>query len=169
MIIISHNIFRLLATGLIALSIGSIAEASESLIVNPAPQFAGGSEAGRSITLKSLRGKAVVLLMAPSPKDRAFRVQLNSLKGSYERLAAQGTIFFAAFSTSNGRIPSNRPFVLVNDPSATTAAYDVRNGFAIAVIGRDGNLDCISAKPLPGQRILDLIMNNAQIQTLLRR
>jgi hypothetical protein len=78
-------------------------------------------------------------------------------------------LFFAAFTTEGGRIPSNIPFILVDDTSATASSYDAPNGFSIAVIGRDGNLDCLSTKPLPGQRILDLAMNNAQVQEQLRR
>ena len=143
--------------------------AKESTAVNAAPSFTGGAEAGRKITLSSLRGKPVVLVIAPSPKDRAFRTQMNAFRGRYERLASEGMLFFAAFTAEGGRIPSNIPFILVDAPTATAAAYDVPNGFAIAVIGRDGNLDCLSTKPLPGQRVLDLAMNNAQVQEQLRR
>lgn len=143
--------------------------AKDAVVANAAPAFTGGASAGRTITLASLRGKPVLLLVAPSPRDRAFRSQLAELKDRYERLAAQGLLCFAAFTTEDGRIPSNIPFIMVNDPAATAAAYDVRKGFAIAVIGRDGNLDCLSAKPLPGQRILDLVMNNASVQEALRR
>lgn len=142
--------------------------ASGAPVVNPAPEFVGGADAGRAITLQSLKGKPVILLFAASPRDHAFRAQLNRLKGSYEHLAAQGALFFAACSSS-GRIPSNIPFILVNNPATTAAAYDVGKGFSIAIIGRDGNLDCISPKPLPGQRILDLVMNNASLQEQLRR
>lgn len=94
---------------------------------------------------------------------------MSELRGRYERLAAQGLLGFVAFTTEGGRIPSNIPFIEVNDPASTAAAYDVQQGFAIAVIGRDGNLDCLSTKPLPGQRILDLVMNNASVQEGLRR
>ena len=145
------------------------ANAKEGAVINAAPSFAGGAEAGRSIQLSSLRGKPVVLVIAPSPKDRAFRSQMGDLRGTYERLAAQGPLCFAAFTSEGGRIRSNIPFILVNDPVAAAGAYDVQKGFAIAVIGRDGNLDCLSTKPLPGQRILDLVMNNAEMQGLLRR
>lgn len=140
-----------------------------STVVNAAPAFAGGANTGKNITLSSLLGKPVFLLIAPSPRDRTFRKQLKEFHGYYERLAAQGTIAFAAFTVEGGRVPSNIPFVLVNDPAATAAAYDVQRGFAIAVIGRDGNLDCLSTKPLPGYRLLDLVMNNAEMQQLLRR
>jgi hypothetical protein len=140
-----------------------------STAVNLAPPFSGGANAGKNISLNSLRGKPVILVIAPSPRDHAFRKQMKELRGHYERLAAQGMIGFVAFTSEGGRIPSNIPFILVNDPAGTSAAYDVEKGFAIAVIGRDGNLDCLSVKPLPGYRINDLVINNAGMQTLLRR
>jgi hypothetical protein len=168
------NAFRLpvlaavfLVTGFLATPVSGIAK--DAVRANAAPSFTGGASAGRTITLASLRGKPVLLLVAPSPRDRAFRSQLAELKDRYERLASQGLLCFAAFTTEDGRIPSNIPFVMVNDPAATATAYDVQTGFAIAVIGRDGNLDCLSAKPLPGQRVLDLVMNNASVQEMLRR
>jgi AhpC/TSA family len=138
-------------------------------MVSQAPSFTGGANAGRSISLSSLRDKPVVLVVAPSPKDRSFQSQMKGLKGSYERLAAEGALFFAAFTSEGGRIPSNIPFILVDDPVSAASSYDVSKGFAIAVIGRDGNLDCLSTKPLPGQRILDLVQNNAEVQSRLRR
>lgn len=122
---------------------------------------------GRKIQLSSLRGKPVVLIIASSPRDRDFRRQCAELRGYYERLAAQGLVCFAAFTSEGGRIPSNIPFVIADDPVALSSAYDV-TGFAIAVIGRDGNLDCLSARPLPGWRVRDLILNNAEMQRMLR-
>jgi hypothetical protein len=84
-------------------------------------------------------------------------------------LAADGIICFAAFTSEGGVIPSNVPFLTVNNPAAVASSYDVTGRFSVAVIGRDGNLDCLSTKPLPGQRILDLINNNASVQERLRR
>lgn len=137
-------------------------------VVSAAPVFTGGASTGKNITLASLRGRPVLLLIAPSPRNRAFRTQLRELRGRYERLAAQGVLCFAAFTEGVDRIPSNIPFITVNDPVATASAYGSREGFSIAVIGRDGNLDCLSTRPLPGQRVLDLVMNNAAMQEILR-
>jgi len=142
---------------------------TSSMVVNAAPGFSGGGEAGRSIQLSSLHGTPVLLVISPSPRNAAFRNQISRLKGIYERLAAQGMLCFAAFTSEGGQIPSNIPFILVNNPTSAAAAYDVREGFAVVVIGRDGNLDCLSTKPLPGQRILDLVLNNAAMQSLIRR
>ena len=138
-----------------------VLNAKDSLVVKAAPGFTGGALAGRKITLASLKGKPVVLVIAPTPKDRAFRAQMNELRGRYERMASQGMLFFAAFTSEGARIPSNIPFILVDDPASVASDYDINKGFAIAVIGRDGNLDCLSTKPLPGQRVLDLCLNNA--------
>lgn len=137
--------------------------------VNAAPGFSGGASVGRSITLSSIRGKPVLLLIAPSPGNAAFRRQCSELRGYYERLAAQGLICFAAFTAESGRVPSNIPFVLANDPAAVASAYGVTEGFAVAVIGIDGNLDCLSTRPLPGYRVLDLVLNNAGMQRQLRK
>jgi hypothetical protein len=142
--------------------------AAEPSVVQPAPGFSGGASAGKSITLSSLRGKPVLLVIAPSPSDRSFRRQMSELKGYYERMAARGTLCFAAFTTESGRIPSNIPFIIVNDSAAAAADYGA-SPFAVAVIGPDGNLDCVASRPLPGQRILDLMQNNASLQSKLRR
>ena len=142
--------------------LATTAEKKVSAVISAAPAFSGGAAEGRTVTLSSLKGKPVLLLIAPSPKDRAFRRQISELRGRYERLAADGIICFAAFT-------SDVPFLTVNNPAAVASSYDVTGRFSVAVIGRDGNLDCLSTKPLPGQRILDLINNNASVQEHLRR
>lgn len=86
----------------------------------------------------------------------------------YERLAAKGMVAFAAFTVEGGRIGSNIPFLIVDRPAEVAARYDIGQGFAIAVIGVDGNLDSLSTKPLPGQRVLDIFNNNAAVQESLR-
>ena len=140
-----------------------------STLVNAAPNFSGVAESSKKLNLTSLRGKPVLLVIAPSPKDRSFRMQMQELSGIYERYSAQGGLAFAALTGEGGKIPSNIPFILVNDPASVAASYDVTKGFAIAVIGSDGNLDCLSTKPLPGQRVYDLVMNNAEMQRRFRR
>lgn len=151
-----------------ALTIAPSASLHADSPARPAPVFSGGASAGRSISLSSLRGKPVLLVIAPSPVDRAFRRQMAELRGYYERMASRGTLCFAAFTSQGGTVPSNIPFIIVNDPAAVAADYGAAP-FAVAVIGPDGNLDCVSSSPLPGQRILDLMQNNASLQRQLRR
>lgn len=159
------GVLVLVASAHCALAEGS----NKGTVPNAAPAFAGGAAEGRTITLSSLKGKPVLLLVAPSPKDRLFRSQISELRGYFERLASRGTICFAAFTLESGVIPSNIPFLTVNNPAAVSSSYDVPSGFAVAVIGVDGNLDCLSTKPLPGQRIIDIMNNNASVQEKLRR
>lgn len=159
---------RLITAGTVLL-VALTASAASPLVAGAAPSFSGGREQGRSVSLGSLRGKPVVLLISSSPNDRPFRRQLSELRGRYERLAAKGMIGFVAFTGEQGRIRSNIPFLTADRPAEVASLYDVRNGFAVAVIGVDGNLDCLSTKPLPGQRILDIINNNASVQQQLRR
>jgi hypothetical protein len=165
---------KLTAAGFVLLIAASCAlaepvERKGPTVISAAPGFSGGTAEGYTLTLSSLRGKPVLLVIASSPKDRLFRSQVSDLRGRYERLAAHGMICFAAFTTEGGIVPSNVPFLTVNDPAGVASSYGVTAGFAVAVIGKDGNLDCLSTKPLPGQRILDLINNNASVQEQLRR
>lgn len=164
----SFRFLRVAAIILLLPLIASSKGASVSGVSNAAPGFSGGAAQGKNISLQSLRGRPVLLLITPSADDRSFRRQLTELRGRFERLAAKGMIGFVAFTGTPGVIRSNIPFLTVNDPAAVSASYDV-SGFAVAVIGVDGNLDCLSAKPLPGQRILDLVNNNASVQEKLRR
>ena len=166
---ISKQTIAGMALFLTASSAFAAVESKSQSVINAAPAFADGAAQGRTVTLSSLKGKSVLLLIAPSPKDRSFRRQISELRGTYEKLAVHGIICFAAFTSEGGIIPSNVPFLTVNDPASVASSYDVTGGFAVAVIGRDGNLDCLSTKPLPGQRILDLINNNASVQDQLRR
>ena len=51
----------------------------------------------------------------------------------------------------------------------TAAAFDTAQGFSISIIGMDGNLDYVSNRVVPAQRIHDIIDNSFAKQKLLRR
>jgi len=142
--------------------------ASSSMVVFPAPDvhWRDGNKIER---LASLRGKPVLLLIAPSPKDPAFRQQCAELKNTYERLATHQMIGLVAFTKEDGRIPSNIPFITLLDGPAVAAAYGTSDSFALAVIATDGNLDCLSKRPLSGQRIYDLFDASYPTQEAMRR
>jgi hypothetical protein len=70
----------------------------------------------------------------------------------------------AAFTQQPGLIKSNIPFVLAVNPAAVAAAYGVTGPFAIFIIGKDGNIDALSDRVMPGQRILDVINNSFVVQ-----
>ena len=74
---------------------------------------------------------------------------------------------FAAFTDPEAaaeKIPSNVPFVVANNGAQIAANYALEGDFALAVIGRDGNLDLNSAKVVPVSRIMDMVINNAEQQ-----
>ena len=64
---------------------------------------------------------------------------------------------------------SNIPFALAANPAAVAAAYGMRGDFLIAVIGRDGNLDLVTDKPIAGARVFEVIKNNFDVQEKARR
>ena len=143
-------------------------KADTACVITPAPDVTW-QENGKLTHLSSLRGKPVLLLIAPSPQDHSFLNQLSNLKEMYGRLANRELICVAAFYQQEGVIPSNIPFITASNGAAIAAAYALQKVFAAAVIGTDGNLDCLSNKPLPGQRIDDLIDASYTTQVKMRR
>ena len=137
-------------------------------VVRPAPDFAWLDASGQARTLKSLRGQAVIVLIAPSPRDRTFRAQVGQLQKTYQRFAAAKLVCFAAFTGEGGVIKTNIPFVSAADGPRVAFLYEVERGFAIAVIGPDGNLDSLSTKVIPAQRLLDTMNASFAVQKAFR-
>ena len=138
-------------------------------VVRPAPEFSWTDATGAAKKSKDLLGRPLVLLIAETPRQWAFRSQVGQLQKIYERFAAEDVLCVAAFSATPGVIRSNIPFLTVPDGTATAAAYEAPRGFAIAIIGKDGNLDYFSTHVVPAQRIYDIIDNSFAIQKQLRR
>jgi hypothetical protein len=138
-------------------------------VVREAPSFTWTDSTGSAKPLKNLRGQPVVLVIAKGPREWAFRSQVGQLQKIYARFAAEKLLCVAAFSGEQDIIRSNIPFLTVPDGPGTAAAYEVPEGFAIAVIGADGNLDCFSTRVLPAQRIYDILVNSCTNQKQLRR
>lgn len=136
--------------------------------VRPAPAFQWIDSTGKAKNSRDLRGQPLVVLVADSPNHRLFRAQVGQLQKTYERFAAAG-LCIAAFSREPGTIRSNIPFLTVPDGAATAAAFDTPQGFSIAIIGEDGNLDYIGNRVVPAQRIYDIIGNSYARQKQLRR
>ncbi|MFZ4599442.1 MAG: hypothetical protein ACOYNN_12425 [Terrimicrobiaceae bacterium] len=138
-------------------------------VVRPAPEFRWIDATGASKSSKEFRGRPVVVVIAKSPRQWAFRSQVGQLQLMYERLAAQRIVCVAAFSGQTGVVRSNIPFVTVADGPRVALDFDAPDGFAIAVIGRDGNLDYMSDRVTPVQRIADIMNNSFAVQEALRR
>ena len=153
---------------LLALIIAASTAAAD--VVRPAPEFTWAG--GKAASLRTLRGQPVVLIIAPSAKSHAFRKQVKRLQAEYTPLAARATVFAAAFTgeaASDDVIPSNIPFVIVNNGAAVAARYGVTGSFGLMVIGKDGNLDLQTAKVSPASVVRDAILNNADLQAAERR
>jgi hypothetical protein len=138
-------------------------------VVRPAPNVTWLDASGKLKSLAAFKGQPVVLLVAPSPRDRRFRAQVGQLQKMYERYASAKVVFLVAFTKEPGRIRSNIPFTLAGDGPRVAFDYETGERFGIAVIGRDGNLDYVTRKVLPAQRIFDVINNSFVPQELLRR
>ena len=132
-------------------------------VVRPAPNFSWAGAPGAS-SLQSVKGQPVVLLIAESPRNGAFKKQLNRLKEIYDQYAGRGAIFAAAFTQEDGLIKSDIPIVTVKDGPKTAANFGVTYSFALAVIGKDGNIDMLTSKVVPASRVRDVIINSYVVQ-----
>ena len=141
---------------------------SHAGVVRPAPAFTFGGAGGKN-SLGSLRGQPVVLVIARNSDTKALRSQMKSLRNIYHDCASRGAVFVAALADGGGTVPSDIPFAMANNGSAIAAAYGMRGDFLIAVIGRDGNLDLVTDKPVHGARVFEVIKNNFDVQEKARR
>jgi hypothetical protein len=119
-------------------------------------------------SLRGLRGQAVVLIIADSPRTGAFRKQLRNLEEYYSDFASRQTVFVAAFrkQESDVAVRSNVPFAIANNGPAVAAAYGAgKDDMYVAIIGKDGNLDYFTSKKLPGARVRDVIQNSYAVQS----
>lgn len=154
-----------LATAAVALALGGASAA----VVRPAPNISWVDYTGKLKNLGAFKGQPVVVIIAPSPLDRAFRAQVGQLQKMYERYAAAKVVFVVAFTQEPGRIKSNIPFAVAGDGPRVAFDYQTGEKFGIAIVGRDGNLDYVTGKVLPAQRIFDVINNSFVPQEQLRR
>lgn len=160
---------RLVRRGFVAVCAVALVATAFARVVRPAPDFSWVAVGGVVKSLKSLEGQPVVLLIAPSPRNKKFRAQIRQFQSDYQRLAAKELVCFAAFTEEPGRVDSNIPFVVATDGPRVGFVYDVPQGFAIAIIGPDGNLDYLTDEVVPAQRVLDVMNNNASVQEYLRK
>lgn len=159
----NRHIF-LLAAAIFAGLAGAPAE-----VVRPSPEFRWVDASGATKSSREFRGRAVIVLIANSPRQWAFRSQVGQLQQMYERIAAEQVVCVAAFSREPGLVRSNIPFVTVPDGPRVAFDFNSPDGFTVAVIGKDGNLDFISDRVTPVQRIYDILDNSFAVQQALRR
>jgi len=149
------------------LAVTLLAFSAEAAVVRLAPDVTWGGHKARS--LKSLRGQAVVLLIAESPGTKAFRKQVRWLEETYSSLASRQVVFVAAFAQGDGPVKSNIPFVVATNGAAVAQAYETRGKFALVIIGQDGNIDYQTDRVQTGARVRDVVQNAFPVQNAARK
>ena len=150
---------KLLLAGFLIVSL----TASQAAVVRLAPEFSFPGP-GKTQSLKGLRGQAVVLLIAKTPKSRAFKKQLKYLKEIYEQFASKQVVFIAALGDGAGPVASDIPFVVASNGPAVASAYGATDDFHLVIIGKDGNVDYQTNKVCPPERVRDVIQNSFVVQ-----
>jgi hypothetical protein len=143
--------------------------AAQAAVIHLAPDFTFIGAGDKARSSRSLRGQAVVLVIADSPKSGALKKQLKNLEEIYQQLASKGVVLVAAVVNGEGPIPSNIPVAVANNGAAVAASYGVNKGFQIAIIGRDGNLDYQTDRVLAPERVRDVIQNSFDVQNSARK
>ncbi|HEX8310157.1 MAG TPA: hypothetical protein VF614_02495 [Chthoniobacteraceae bacterium] len=143
--------------------------ASHAAVLRPAPSFSWLGVGNKAQSSKSLRGQAVVLLVARSPRDRVLRKQLRNLEEVYQQFASKRVVFAVALKEGEGPIPTDIPMAVVNDGPGVASAFGAEDRFQIVIIGRDGNIDYQTSKVLSGERVRDVIQNAFPVQAEARR
>jgi peroxiredoxin len=138
-------------------------------VVRNAPDFTWPGAGRQARSLKSLRGQAVVLIIADHPRDGAFRKQLKWLKETYGSFASKQVVFVAAFKQGEGPVQSDIPFVVASNGPAVANAYGVSGNFSLVIIGKDGNVDYQTDQVRTGERIRDVVQNSFVLQAAARK
>lgn len=154
---------------LITVALGATLAPLSANVVRPAPDFTWTNSAGKQESLKAFKGQPVIVVVAPSPRSWIFRAQVGQIQKMYERYAAARAVFVAAFTQEQGLIRSNIPFVVATDGPRIAFDYQTPERFGVAVIGRDGNLDYVTGRVIPAQRLYDIIGASFVPQESMRR
>jgi hypothetical protein len=138
---------------------------SQANVPRPAPDLPFLEQAGKTKRLSSFRGQPLILLLADSPKRGSFRAQLKALEDAFDRLANRGTVVAVGFKNGAADpVRSNVPLVSLPEGAAACNAFELREDFAIVLIGPDGNVDYRTGKVLNINRILEVMQNSLEVQ-----
>lgn len=156
---------RLLILVSLLIALGTLPAA----VIRPAADFTFPGVGNKIRSLRSLRGQAVVLLIAGSPRERAFRKQLRYLEEVYQQFASKQVVFVAALRSGEGPVKTDIPFAVANNGAAVAGAYEANNDFQLVIIGADGNVDYQTDEVRTGERIRDVIQNSFAVQAAARK
>jgi hypothetical protein len=145
--------------------LGALCLAASADVVRPAPDFTVGMLFNGNASLKSLRGRPVILLLAQSPSSSGFRSQVKELAMGFDRLATRNVLIFAAFKDSGpDLVQTNMPVIVLPNGPEVCRAYNLQGKSAIALIGPDGNLDYQTDKFVTSSRVRQVIGNSYEFQ-----
>jgi hypothetical protein len=134
-------------------------------VVREAPDFTVGPLMSGNASLRSLRGRPVILLMAQSPSTNGFRSQVKELALGFDRLATRNVLIFAAFKEPGpDLVQTNMPVIVLPHGLDVCRAYNLKGNSGIALIGPDGNLDYQTEKFLTASRVRQVIGNSYELQ-----
>ncbi|MCS7009238.1 MAG: hypothetical protein NZL93_04800, partial [Chthoniobacterales bacterium] len=126
----------------------------------PFPEFRWLDYSGKPVSSKNLAGSPIIVLFSPTFKNWQLKQQIKQLEKIYQLLAAEKTLCFLATNQFPQKVISNIPFLFVANPNELSQKLNLPSKFAIAIVGRDGNLDLITHRRQSGQRVLDIIRNS---------
>lgn len=115
----------------------------------PAPDFTLKDDSGRDVSLKSLRGKNVVLIWYPGDDTSTCTKQLCEMRDSWTSAQKKNTVVFgvnpqSAESHTRFRQKYSLPFpLLVDSGQQVGALYKTKGLFArrtVYLIGKDGKI-----------------------------
>jgi len=134
-------------------------------VVRQAPDFVVGPLLNGNASLKSLRGRPVILLLSQSPSSSGFRSQVKELALGFDRLATRNVLIFAAFKEPGpDLVQTNMPVIVLPNGVDVCRAYNLQGKSGIALIGPDGNLDYQTEKFLTASRVRQVIGNSYEFQ-----
>ncbi len=144
---------------------------TQAAALRPAPNFSFLGPGNKIQSLRSLRGQPVVLVIADSPREGAFKKQLRYLGEIYQQFASRKVVFAVAFrNPGDGPVKSDIPFAVLNNGAAVAGAYGVQqDDFNLVIIGKDGNVDYQTFKVATGERVRDVIQNSFEVQSAARK
>jgi len=147
-----------------------VAQNAPAAVVRSAPDFTFPGVGNKSRSSRSLRGQAVVLIIADSQRQRAFKKQLRYLREIYQQFASKQVVFIAALRNDPATaVNSDIPFAVANNGPAVASAYGVNDDFQLIIIGRDGNIDYQTDRVATGERVRDVIQNSFVVQAASRK
>jgi peroxiredoxin len=152
-----------------AILVGVVTPDAPAVVVRAAPDFTFPGAGNRSRSLRSLRGQAVVLVIANSQRQRAFKKQVRYLREIYQQFASKQVVFVAALRDDSAAVNSDIPFAVANNGGAVASAYGVNDDFQLIIIARDGNIDYQTDRVATGERVRDVIQNSFAVQAESRK